>query len=190
MKRTLGIYIGVLLLLIAAVTTWRMWPSSALETNELYLRCKDWPGVRVGFIKDFPISDTLSCDVTTIEALTDEGWKRMVEEFELHEMIDQWRIMDSIAMATGNSVGDVESRINFWLSERYRPEKWGSRLADAASDSNDCTFCSPVYRWMSVFHTENGDDMKTIVHYYVKRQRGGLPPELPKKTTDDTIKQQ
>ena len=79
MKRNAIIFMGILLMLLAAVTAWRMRPEP-VEGSELYQRCKDVPGVRVGFIKDFPINDTITCDVTTFEALTDEGWEWMSEE--------------------------------------------------------------------------------------------------------------
>ena len=72
MKRNAIIYMGILLLLLAAVTVWKMRPAPA-EGSELYQRYKDQPGVRVGFIKDFPINDSLTCDVTTFEALTDDN---------------------------------------------------------------------------------------------------------------------
>ena len=54
MKKHALIYIGILLLLLITTTAWRMHPEP-VEGSELYQRCKDLPGVRVGFIKDFPL---------------------------------------------------------------------------------------------------------------------------------------
>ena len=55
------------------------------EPDGLYRRYKDQPGVRVGHIADFRVDDTVSLSVTTIEALDDEGWRWMSDEFGLDE---------------------------------------------------------------------------------------------------------
>ena len=94
MKKRALIYIGVLLLLLAAVTAFRLRPAEP-ENSVLYERYKDMPGVRVGFVKDFPLNDSSTCDVTIFEALTDEGWENMVDEFDLMLMIDSTSIANN-----------------------------------------------------------------------------------------------
>ncbi|MDY6370741.1 MAG: hypothetical protein SPL12_00390 [Bacteroidales bacterium] len=100
------------------------------EGSELYQRYRDVEGVRVGFVEDFPVSDSIACDVTVFEALTDEGWEWMQDEFQLHETFAEWERMDSIAEATVGHRPDPEYSLNLWVSAPNHPEVWGDRLAD------------------------------------------------------------
>lgn len=168
MKRNAIIYIGVLLLLLAAVTAWKMRPEP-VEGSELYQRYKDQPGVRVGFVENFPVCDSTCCDVTVFEALTDEGWEWMLDEFHQHEMFAEWKRMDSIAVATDGHKPDPAYSLNFWVSAPNHPEVWGDRLADPGADSNDCVIASRAFRWIAAFHTNNEQQQDGVIHGYTMR---------------------
>ena len=120
MRKSIYIYLAVLLLLLAGATAWRQRPAEA-EGSELYQRYRDVEGVRVGFVEDFPVSDSTSCDVTTFEALTDEGWEWLLDEFRLHEMVAEWERMDSIAVATVGHKPDPAYSLNLWVSAPNHP---------------------------------------------------------------------
>ena len=182
MKRALGIYIGILALLLMAATGWRMHPVEP-EGSELYERCKNVPGVRVGFVKDYPLNDSVTCDVTTVEALTDEGWEWMVREFDMQKMIDQWNLMDSVDAISGRTFSpeDVARRMNFWYSIRNHPELWGSRIADFANAQTDCVIASVPYHWVAAFHASSPMQGKSIMHSYIGLQQSMDKPPLPKK---------
>ena len=168
MKKHALIYIGVLLLLLAVVTAFRL-RSAEPEGSELYQRYKDVPGVRVGFVEDFPVGDSISCDVTVFEALTDEGWEWMLDEFHLHEMFAEWKRMDSIAVATDGHKPDPAYSLNLWVSAPNHPEVWGDRLADPGADSNDCVIASRAFRWITAFHTHNEQQQNGVIHGYMRR---------------------
>ncbi len=176
-KRAL-IYIGVLLLLLAVVTTWRMWPEPA-EGSELYQRYKDMPGVRVGFVKDFPINDTLTCDVTTFEALTDEGWEWMLDSLGLQRT----SVLDSIGRSEAWP-GEISDNASiYWQSKRFHPEvRGGSKVL---GDSVDCNFASLYYRWMAVFHTTTTEGRSAVIDYYFDYQVEHPMTMMP--TKDKTI---
>lgn len=174
MKKRALIYIGVLLLLLAAVTAFRL-RSAEPEGSELYQRYKDVPGVRVGFVENFPVSDSTCCDVTVFEALTDEGWEWMLDEFHLHEMFAEWKRMDSIAVATDGHKPDPAYSLNLWVSAPNHPEVRGSLLADPRADSNDRVIASRAFRWIAAFHTNNEQQQNGVIHGYMRRAiRSGL----------------
>ena len=168
MKKQVLIYIGVMLLLLAAVTAFRMRPAEP-ENSVLYERYKDMPGVRVGFVEDFPVSDSIACDVTVFEALTDEGWEWLLDEFQLHETFAEWERMDSITVAASGHKPDPAYSLNLWVSAPNHPEVWGSRLADPGADSNDCVIASRAFRWIAAFHTNNEQQRDGVVHEYMMR---------------------
>ena len=166
MKRALGIYIGILALLLMAATGWRMRPVEP-KGSGLYERCKDVPGVRVGFVKDFPLNDSMVVDVTTVEALTDEGWEWMVEEFDIQGLIDQWKLMDSIYLETGIPSEDLMQAVNFWYSVPDHPEVWGLDNVDAYHDSLDCVALSPYFRWLASFQTHSYEEAHAVINDFI-----------------------
>ena len=178
MKRALGIYIGILALLLMAATGWRMRPVEP-EGSGLYERCKDVPGVRVGFIQDFPINDSLTCDVTTFEALTDEGWQWMLDSLGLQRT----SVLDSIGRSEAWP-GEISDNASiYWQSKRFHPEvRGGSKVL---GDSVDCNFASLYYRWMAVFHTTTTEGRFAVIDYYFDYQVDHPMTMMP--TKDNTI---
>lgn len=154
---------------ILGIITWVKLRPVELEGSKLYERYKDVPGVRVGFIKDFPLNDSMVVDVTTFEALTDEGWEWLLDEFQLHETFVEWDRIDSITVATDGHRPDPEYSLNLWASAPNHPEVWGSRLADPGADSNDCVIASRAFRWIAAFHTNNEQQHEDVIHEYMMR---------------------
>ena len=178
MKRNAFIYIGILLLLLAAVTAWKMRPEP-VEGSELYQRCKDLPGVRVGFIKDFPLNDSLTCDVTTFEALTDEGWEWMLDSLGLQRT----SVLDSIGRSEAWPEEISDNTSIYWQSKRFHPEVRG--CSKVLGDSVDCNFTSLYYRWMAVFHTTTTEGRSAVIDYYFDYQVDHPMTMMP--TKDNTI---
>lgn len=183
MKKSIYIYLAVLLLLLAGATAWRQRPAEA-EGSELYQRYRDVEGVRVGFVEDFPVTDSTSCDVTVFEALTDEGWEWLLDEFQLHETFAEWDRIDSITVATGGHRADPEYSLNAWASAPNHPEVWGSRLADPGADSNDCVIASRAFRWIAAFHTNNEQQYEDVIHEYMMRANNNGLRRAPGKEND------
>ena len=181
MKRNAFIYIGILLLLLAAVTAWRMRPEP-VEGSELYQRYKDLPGVRVGFIKDFPLNDSLTCDVTTFEALTDEGWQWMLDSLGMQKAY----IIDSTARSEVWPGENADNVIICWQSKRFHPEvRGGSKVL---GDSVDYNLASLHYRWLTVYHVTSDEEISAVTNYYVIYQVNYPMTMMPTKNKE--IKQQ
>ena len=185
MKRNAFIYMGILLLLLAAVTAWRMRPEP-VEGSELYHRCKDVPGVRVGFIKDFPVNDSVTCDVTTIEALTDEGWEWMLDSLGVRSTAEMDAFFDSINLASGMSEEDCANTIDLWQSKRFHPEVQGD--SNVLGNSVDCNLTSLHYRWLAVYHATSNEELDAVINFHIKYQMEHSMTMMP--TKDKTIKQQ
>lgn len=162
MKKRALIYIGVLLLLLAAVTAFRLRPAEP-ENSVLYERYKDMAGVRVGFVKDFPLNDSSTCDVTIFEALTDEGWENMVDEFDLMLMID------STSIANNKPQKDFGNVVSCRWTSRFHPKQYGPKVAGTLGDTADAMFVSSYYRWMADFHCVKENQFNELIHYYLVR---------------------
>ena len=53
------------------------------QCGEVYKRYSKVEGVRATYVKDYRLNDTLTVAVTLLEAVTDSGWVRLQEDFEL-----------------------------------------------------------------------------------------------------------
>ena len=85
MKRRHCIALAILLAAMA-VSAWLFLHPRQLplaECSELYQRYADSPHVSVAFIRDFPVNDTLSLDVTTLTALDSTGWEILKKDFRV-----------------------------------------------------------------------------------------------------------
>lgn len=183
MKRNAIIYIGVLLLLLAAVTAWRMRPEP-VEGSELYQRYKDQPGVRVGFIKDFPLNDTLTCDVTTFEALTDEGWQWMQRE-----IVNEKKAEDSVYLALGwDIISAKPSDVLFHQAPHNRPHDWQEVARMPKDERRDEVMVSKYFRWVAIYQTFTKVERDVITEYYVDMCFNDEPFLLPQESVSTTIK--
>ena len=180
MKR-LWLIVLTLTAVILGIITWVKLRPVEPEVSELYQRCKDIPSVRVGFIKDFPLNDSVTCDVTTIEALTDEGWERLIEELGLEKWVRTQEEADAIALEMG--IKDEEAINNtllFSKTARNHPEIIGPQVPDYDSDSCDCMIGSIHLRWFASFHVASNKVQNAVWDNYMFVQIGSIePPELP-----------
>ena len=178
MKR-LWLIVLTLLVTILGIITWVKLRPVEPEVSELYQRCKDIPGVRVGFIKDFPLNDSVTCDVTTVEALTDEGWEWMLDSLGMQKAY----IIDSTARSEVWPGENADNVIICWQSKRFHPEvRSGSK---ELGDSVDYNLASLHYRWLTVYHATSEEEISAVTNYYVIYQVKYPMTMMP--TKDNTI---
>lgn len=85
MKRPWIITIAVCLLLTAVVAVAVLLPRTVpeAECSDVYRRYAGRDDVAAGYIRDYRINDTVSVDVTVLEAVTDSGWAAMLKDFNI-----------------------------------------------------------------------------------------------------------
>ena len=54
------------------------------ECSAIFLRYKDNDHIKTAFIKDFPINDSITVDVTTLQATDSVGWATLVKDCKLN----------------------------------------------------------------------------------------------------------
>lgn len=82
MKKHKIISVLIIAAVAAAIVIWRQWPRqlSCTQCNELFLHYMDNDHINVSFIKDFPVNDSISVDVTTLDAVDSIGWATLIED--------------------------------------------------------------------------------------------------------------
>jgi len=84
--RRFWMWVGIALLIeLAAITLWKRWywffPSRTV--SEIYTRYAGTEGFNVLFFKDFKVNDTVSVDVTYIQATADSTWLLLQNDFNV-----------------------------------------------------------------------------------------------------------
>jgi len=85
MKRRHYLFLAIILVGLA-FSAWFLTHPRQLpeeECSDTYRRYKDVEGVAASFIKGFPVNDTLSLDVTTLQATDSAGWERLKKDFNI-----------------------------------------------------------------------------------------------------------
>ena len=82
--------IKFLLLAIASilvVVAVKYWPRVLTpdQCSEVYRRYKDRDDLSVAFVKDYRIGDSITVDVTTIEATDSANWDKLLRDLNVHE---------------------------------------------------------------------------------------------------------
>ena len=77
--------LAAIVVVVALVAYWHHTVPSS-QCSAFYRHYENNPHLSVTYIKDFPIDDTLTVDVTTIRALDDEGWDTLCVVFQVPEL--------------------------------------------------------------------------------------------------------
>lgn len=144
-----------LLVELAAITLWKRWywffPSRAV--SEVYSRYAGTDSLNVVFFRDFKINDTLSVDVTYIEAKTDSAWAMLQSDFKIAEQ-------DTILLGF---VVDKEHIVTSCIAAKHLPD-------NQLSLGNSVLLFSYHQRAVCVFHTINEEQQYEVLHHNLKKQ--------------------
>ena len=141
--RRFWLWVGIALLIeLAAITLWKRWywffPTHAV--SEVYTRYADTDGINVVFFKDFKVNDTLSLDVTLLEAKDSAGWTTLQADFHVPVIPEEYRKL----LANSSSV-------DFWLASKKDP----TIRTDTIISHNDLIVMSRQTQTICVCHIEN-----------------------------------
>lgn len=146
-----GAMLTVLALVLAAAV---MWPR--VEVGELYRRYEANPHLAITFLKNFAVGDTLAVDVTTLQALDDEGWDTLMCDFGIQPMTPAIRAM----IAAGEDIVTVR------LSPRNDPKQ---TMDTTDRLRNDVVAISRLKHTICVFHTVTASQQDAIVLYNLRK---------------------
>lgn len=135
---------------LAAITVamrWhRLFPYG--EVSELYLRYADEEGVDATFIRGFQVNDTVSVDVTLLQATDSAGWERLIADFQVRR--------ESL---TGKNDHIIGRRVKKGHSDR---------LIDSVPENNDQLLVADGMRTISIFHITDENQFYAILNKHIK----------------------
>ena len=141
-----GLLLAAILAPLALRNNHSVSPSS--EPGDLYRRFEHVEGVDASFIKDFPLNDTTTLDVTLLQATTDAGWDTILNSVPYFP----------ITPRTEASLEKGLDVIRIWYSPRGNP------FEQIAGDptGNDACYLSMLKRTLCIFPIENEQQLLEI----------------------------
>jgi len=131
----------------------RFWPRTIPfdQCGEVYKKYANSPGIKASYIKDFRINDTVSVDVTMLEATDTNGWNIMKEDFRLP-------VLDSVTQRKIDNGKDLIF---------VRPVKKGSCYVTADVDSPECDVKATSYlnHTICLFHVKSLEERRAVKYY-------------------------
>lgn len=155
MKKHWLIAVGIVLLAVSATLVWKYRPRTVPveECSELYRRYSDSSHICASYIKDFRVNDSLTLDVTVLEALDSAGWDTLVYRHFFVPPFEQEKQL---------FLNDQEE------TARIAPKKDISLPTDPTCTENDFLILSHTKKALYVFHIENNDQLTTILKVRLK----------------------
>ena len=143
MKRYWLITLVLCVVGITTVLAVRYWPRIVHpgEPSGLYLRYKDNPHISAAFIKDFRVNDSLTLDVTILEARDSVGW-------------DQLRI-DFKRPILPPEIEKYINKHNSFAIKQVRRDDPGKGMDKENLANNDFLVIKNLERTFYLFHTDN-----------------------------------
>lgn len=149
--------IAVLICVLAVALTlgWKYCPRTVPveECSQLYRDYADNPHIAAAYIRDFRVNDSLTLNVTVLEALDSAGWDTLVYRHFFVPPFEQEKQL---------FLNDQEE------TARIAPKKDISLPTDPTCTENDFLILSHTKKALYVFHIENNDQMTTILKVRLK----------------------
>jgi hypothetical protein len=134
---------------IGAVVAWRWLPRPLPpeECSELYRAYMDTPGVDATFIRGFQVNDTVTVDVTLLQATDSAGWERLITDFKIVR-----------EFLTGND--------NNIMVRKAKKGCTGKQI-DPVPENNDLILLADGMHTISIFHITDKDQFYSIPNKHI-----------------------
>ena len=140
------IFLAIVLVALAV----RLWPRTVPfdQCSDLYKQYANVEGIDASFIKDYKVNDTLTLDVTLLEATTDSAWQALCADFALSDIVKTIMQIDPCAI----------------FSRQVNRHDYAQIVR---GDSPDAEILAISYdsKTLSIFHTSNAAEKHAVFHY-------------------------
>jgi len=141
-------WIAVLIGMVAVggALAWHYWPRTVPleECSGIYQHYHDNPHVVATFLKDFRVNDTVTVDVTLLEAKDDEGWEEMMEKFGIIDL------------------SDIPDEVRHLFAEKTKAIGFSHYEEDDEGEIVNIVVYSRIEKSVYLFHTKKDAEIKAI----------------------------
>ena len=112
-----------------------LWNIRGVEPSDLYRRYEHADGISAAFVKDYRVNDTLTLDVTLLQATDSAGWQQMMHDFRINPSAE--------SLSALNKDQDVLV---------YLPSEY---IGNKKINDNEVAVASYSYHYTCIFHCNN-----------------------------------
>ena len=165
MKRRILLFSLAALLCVATVAFFKYRAAIFRSGNvsELYRTYKDTPGIDATFIKDFHVNDTVSVDVTLLQATDSAGWETLLSNVklpeEMHELIELWK---------------QKKHVMLHIFPKYQIND----PTDSIFINNDIIAIDWAKQELAIFHITDRKQLEAIISYHLDIVKNNKKQEL------------
>lgn len=119
------------------------------ECSQIYRDYADNPHIAVAFIKDFPVNDSISVDVTTFQATDSVGWETLKKDFRALQLPEstQKKIAQGINIVTIHLAPQTDPTLPMDTTDILK---------------NNVIAISRLNHTVSIFHTKTVAEQKAV----------------------------
>lgn len=165
MKKWIIAFLLLTALGVGGIAVWR-YVVPMRQVSDLYRRYEHADGIAASYIHNYPVNDTLTLDVTLLEATTDSGWARLVRDFCIPRIEDYPDSLKALFLDNDSP------SIVFWNYPQGHPEQ---KMDTIDRDRNNILFVDHGARTISLFHTrqysENDAVFKVKMNKYFEQAK-------------------
>ena len=147
--------VALAMVVAAGAVTFVLVSKSRTEVGDLYRTYADMPGIDATFLHNFPLNDTLTIDVTILQATDSAGWERMKKDFAIADLPPE-----ALPFVDPDAV-----------MFKYAPKRDHSLPMDSVRLNNDYVVTS-LGKWeISVFDIQKEEQIEAIMYYKLREQK-------------------
>ena len=139
----------ICLLILASAAAVILWPRS--DDASLSRHYSHIPGIKATYFKDYPLNDTLSINVTLLQALDSTGWSTLRNDFNIAEL-------DPVLQQL------IDSGLDPIFTKRVNKNDY-KQSADSSCHDAELIAISYRSRSLSVFHVTNEDEIHAVYYH-------------------------
>ena len=88
MKKWIIAFVVLTAVGVGCVAWWR-YVAPHRQVSDLYRRYEHVDGIAASYIHNYPVNDTLTLDVTLLEATSDCGWQTLCSDFAISKVVEE-----------------------------------------------------------------------------------------------------
>ena len=141
------------LLILGSAAAVILWPRS--DDASLSRHYNHIPGIKATYFKDYPINDTLSINITLLQALDSAGWRTLRNDFNIAELDPALQQL-------------IDSSLDPLFTHRVNKDDYTQSVDSTCPNSQLLAF-SYKSQTVTLFHVTNKDELHAVIYHNIDK---------------------
>lgn len=152
MKKWIIAFVVLTTVGVGCVAWWR-YVRPQQQVSDLYRRYEHVDGIAASYIHNYPVNDTLSLDVTLLEATNDSSWQTLCSDFDISKVVEEM----------------LQIKPDIVFCRQVNRHDYTQVVLGDSPDAELLTI-SCASKTLAIFHTSNKNDIRAVFCYTLLKQ--------------------